>query len=128
MKFEVTTELLVQMSAYFAHMGIHNEEYLSFMTNYANFPPSHMIVIDKWKMNIIFIPVTLQLSKIVKYTVALQEEKVYLSSDIGYCALFAWFTQYSKTSMENKHKTSQISNVTVKNIELKDYSLQHTHF
>jgi len=34
MTVEVTTELLIQLSTYFEHTGLHNEEYLSFMTNY----------------------------------------------------------------------------------------------
>jgi len=33
---EVTSELLVQLSAYFAHTCIHNEEFLAFMTNYVD--------------------------------------------------------------------------------------------
>ena len=36
MTAEVTTELLVQLSAHFSHMGIHNEEFLAFMTNYVD--------------------------------------------------------------------------------------------
>jgi len=36
MTAEVTTELLVQLSAYFNHTGIHNKGHLSFMTNYVD--------------------------------------------------------------------------------------------
>ena len=36
MTTEVTTELLIQLSAYFEHKDIHNEEYISFMTKYVN--------------------------------------------------------------------------------------------
>ena len=89
---EVTTEMLVQIYAYFAHTGVHNEEYLSFMTNYVNWPPSHAIVTDKQKTNLISIAVTLLISKIATYTVALQEEKLYLSHGISYRALSTWFT------------------------------------
>ena len=68
---KVTTEILVQVSAYFAHMGIHNEEYLSFMTNYVDWPPPHKIVTTNKKMTLISVPATLVLSKIASYTVAL---------------------------------------------------------
>ena len=36
MTAELTTELLVQLSAYFFHMGIHNKEFLTLMTNYVD--------------------------------------------------------------------------------------------
>ena len=36
MTVEVITELLVQLSVYFSHMGIHNKEFLTFMTNYVD--------------------------------------------------------------------------------------------
>jgi len=39
MTAEVTMELLIQLSAYFEHTGIHNEEYLSIMIKYVNWPP-----------------------------------------------------------------------------------------
>ena len=61
---KVTTEILVQVSAYFAHMGIHNEEYLSFMTNYVDWPLPHTIATDKQKMNLISVSVALLLSNI----------------------------------------------------------------
>ena len=116
---EVTTELLKQLSAYFEHMVIYNEEYLSFMKNYANWPPPQTIATITQNINIIYVPITLLLSKIANYTVALQEEKLYLSPGIGHCALSTWFTQYSKTSTGIEHKTSQIGNVAVKNTESK---------
>jgi len=49
MTAEVTTELLVQISAYFSHTGIHNEEYLSFMINYVDWPPPQTINTPKKK-------------------------------------------------------------------------------
>ena len=98
---EATTELLVQMSAYFAHTGIYNEEYPFFVTNYIDWSPLRMIATDKQMMNLISVPVTLLLLKIIVYTVALQEEKLYLSPGISYCALSTWLTQYSKMSTEN---------------------------
>ena len=106
MTADITTELLVQISAYFTNTGIHNEEYLSFMTNYVDWPTPQMIATDKQKMSLISVPATLLLSKIANYTVVLQEEKLYLSPDIGYRTLSTWFTQYRKTSTENKHKYS----------------------
>jgi len=115
MTAEVTTEPLVQLSAYFAHTGIHNEEYLSFMMNYVDWLPPQTIATPKQKMNFISIPVTLLLS----YTVALQEEKLYLSPGIGYRALTTWFAEYNRTSMENLNKSSQIVILTVKNTETK---------
>ena len=36
MTADVTTELLIQLSAYFEHTSIHNEEYLFFMKNYVD--------------------------------------------------------------------------------------------
>ena len=71
MTAKVTMEPLVQMSAYFAHTGIHHEEYLSFMTNYVAWPPPQTIATTKQKMNLISIPDTILLSKITSYTVAL---------------------------------------------------------
>merc|ERR1740124_784572 len=59
-------------------------------------------------MNFISIPVTLLLSKIESYIVALQEEKLYLSPGIGYRALSTWYTEYSKKS----------TNTTIKLIKL----------
>jgi len=116
---EVTTELLKQLSAYFEHMVIYNEEYLSFMKNYANWPPPQTIATITQNINIIYVPITLLLSKIASYTVALQEEKLYLSPGIGHCALSTWFTQYSKTSTENEIKLGQITSATVNYIETK---------
>jgi len=78
-----------------------------------------MIATDKQKMNLVSVPVILLISKISNYTVALQEEALYLSPGIGYHALSKWFAQYSKTSTDNEHKSSQISNVAVKNKESK---------
>ena len=87
MMSEVKTELLVYLSAYFAHTGIRNEEFLIFMTNYVGWLPPHTFAIPPQKMNLISITVTLLLSKIASYTVALQEEKLYLSPGIGYRGL-----------------------------------------
>ena len=47
MMAEVTTELLIHFSTYFEHTGIHNEGYLSFMTNYVNWPPPQTITTVK---------------------------------------------------------------------------------
>jgi len=47
MMVEVTTELLILLSAYFAHTVIHNKEYLSFMMNYVNLPPPQTIATAK---------------------------------------------------------------------------------
>ena len=71
MTAEVTTEPLVQMSAYFAHMGIHHKEYLSFITNYIDWTPPHTISTAKQKINPISVPVTIMISKIASYTVSL---------------------------------------------------------
>jgi len=100
MTAEVTTELLVQLSAYFVHTGIHDEEYVSFMTNYVDWTPPQTIATPKQKMSLISISITLLLSKIASYTVALQEEKLYLSPGIRYCALTTWFAKYNKISTE----------------------------
>jgi len=72
MTAEVTTELLVQLSAYFSHTGIHNKEFLAFMPNYMDWLPPHMIATPTQNMNLISVLVTLLLSKIASYTVALQ--------------------------------------------------------
>ena len=119
MMTEVTTELLVQLSAYFAHTGIRNEEFLAFMTNYVDLPLSHMSATPTQKMNLISIPVTLLLSKKISYTVALQEEKLYMSPGIGYRALSTWFSAYNETSTDNKDKANQIVGATVKSKEVK---------
>ena len=119
MTAEVTTELLVQLSAYFSHTGIHNKEFLAFMTNYVDWSPPHTFATPTQKMNLISIPVTLLLSKIASYTVALQEEKLYLSPGIGHCALFTWLATYNETSTENKDKTNQIVGATIKNKKVK---------
>ena len=71
---EVTTELLVQLSVYFAHTGIHNKEFLAFMTNFVDWPRPHAFATPTQKINLISIPVTLLLSKIARYAVALQEK------------------------------------------------------
>jgi len=47
MTAELTKELMVHLSAYFSHMGIHNEEYLSFMTNYVDWPLPQKIATPK---------------------------------------------------------------------------------
>jgi len=99
---KVTTILLVQMSAYFTHTGIHNEEHLSFMTSYVNWPPPQTITTASQKMNLISIPVTLLLLKIAKYMIAIKEEKLYLSPGIEYYALSIWFTKYTKNSKEKE--------------------------
>ena len=91
MTAEVTTELLVQLSAYFSHTGIHNEEFLAFMTNYVDWPPPHTIATPTQKMSLVSIPVTLLLSMISSYTIDLQKENVYLSPGIGYRALSTWY-------------------------------------
>ena len=65
MTAEVITELLIQLSTYFPHIGIHNEEYLSFMTNYVDWTPPQKKSTPKQKMNLISIPFTLLLSKIL---------------------------------------------------------------
>ena len=70
-------------------------------------------------MKLIYIPVTLLLSKITSYTVALQEEQLYLSPGIRYCALFTWFAEYRKTSTENRDKSNQIVGGAVQNTETK---------
>merc|ERR1740124_1459073 len=70
-------------------------------------------------MNLISFPVTLLLSKIASYTVALQEEKLYLSPGIGYHLLSTWFAVYNEISTENKDKTNQIIDATVKSKEIK---------
>jgi len=80
MTAEVTTELLIQLSVYFFHTGIHDEEFLAFVTNYVDWPPPNTFATPTQNMNLITILVTLLLSKIASYTVALQEEKMYLSS------------------------------------------------
>jgi len=69
------------------------------------------------KKDLISIPVTLLISKIASYTVALQEEKLYLSPGIGYCALTTWFAEYNRTSTENLNDSSQIVSLTVKTTE-----------
>jgi len=117
MTVEVTTELLVQLSAYFAHTGIHNKEYLSFMTNYVDWPLLQTIAIPKQKMNLISISVIFLISKIASYTIFLQEEKLYLSPGIEYRALTIWFAEYNKTSTKNLNKSIQIISLTVKNTE-----------
>jgi len=89
------------------------------MTNYVYWPLPQKISTANKKMNLISVPVTLLLSKIAKHTVALQKEKLYLSSSIGYRALSTWFTKYSKTSTENENNSSAFSNVTVNNKETK---------
>jgi len=71
MMVEETTELLLQLSAYFPLTGIHNEEYLSFMKNYVDWLPSLAIENPRQKMSLISIFITLLLSKIASYTVAL---------------------------------------------------------
>jgi len=71
MTAEVITELLVQLSAYFSHTGIHNKEFLAFMTNYVDWLPPNTVTTPTKKINLIYIPVTLLLSKIASYTVAL---------------------------------------------------------
>ena len=73
MMAEVTTKLLVQLSAYFSHKGIHTKEFLDFMTNYVDWPPSQTSAAPTQNMNLISILVTLLLWKISSYTVALQE-------------------------------------------------------
>ena len=109
MTAKVTTELLVQLSAYFDHTGIDNKEFLAFMTNYVDWPPPHTIITPTQNMNLISIPITLLLMKITCYTVALQEEKLYLSPGIGYCALTTWFAEYNKTSTENRINLVRLS-------------------
>jgi len=118
MTAEVRTELLVQVSVYFANTGIHNNKFLAFMTNYMDWPPPHATNPTQ-KMNLISIPVTLLLSKIASYTVALQEENLCLSPGICYCALSTWFAAYNETSAENLDKTSRIVGEIVKIKELK---------
>jgi len=76
MTAEVTTEFLVQLSAYISYTGIHNKEFLAFMMNYMDWTLPHTIATPTQNMNFISIPVTLLLSKIENYTVALQEEKL----------------------------------------------------
>jgi len=71
MTAEVTTDPLVQMSAYFAQTGIHHEEYFFFVTNYIGWLLPQTIVTTKKNMNLIIVPVTILLSKIASYTVAL---------------------------------------------------------
>ena len=78
-----------------------------------------MITTPTQKMNLISISVTLLLSKIASYTVALQAEKLYLSPGIGYCALSTWFAAYNETSTENRDKTNWIAGETVKSKEIK---------
>ena len=89
------------------------------MTAYVDWPPPQTIATLTQKMNIISIIVTPLLSNIVSYTVALQEEELYLSPGIGYRALTTWFAEYKKTSMENLKKFSQIDSATVNNTEKK---------
>merc|ERR1740124_259728 len=61
------------------------------MMIYVYWPPLHTIATPTQKITLISTPVTLLLSKIVSYTVALQEEKLHLSPGIGYCALSTWY-------------------------------------
>ena len=83
-------------------MVIHNKEYVSFMTNYVDWLPPQTIATSKNKMNLIFVSVTPLLSKMASYAIALQEEKIYMSPDIGYHTLSAWFIHCSKSSSEHE--------------------------
>lgn len=89
------------------------------MKIYVDWPPPQIIATASQKMNLISLPVTLLLSKIAKYTVALQEEKLYVSPGISYRTLSIWYVKYSKNSTEKEQKCSQISNMSVKNAETK---------
>jgi len=82
-------------------MGIHNEEYLSFMTNHVNWTQAQAIATPNQNMNLISVPLNMLLLKIATYMVDLQDKKLYLSPGIDYRALPTWFTKYSRNSMEN---------------------------
>ena len=89
------------------------------MTDYVDWPPPHRIAIPTQKTNLVYIPFTLLLSKIVSYTVTLQKENSYLSPRIGYRALSTCYTEYNKTSTQNRDKTNRIVGGTFKNTETK---------
>ena len=104
MKENATKEYMADLYQYFIQTGVYTEEYLSILKNHLDWPSLKGCDNTTLLYNLISIPVTLLLSKISAYMVALQDKKLFLSLGIGYWSVTAWYIVYIKKNSIEKFK------------------------
>ena len=98
------------LSTYFKHVGITNDEIFSFMVDPSSWPPATKLTRSGSNLSNINVPVTLLLSQLAKYCQYMLAENYYLAAGIKYDKCSAWIASLNKATPSSSTSPSSGSN------------------